>query len=142
MGVNALTDRPLDEGVGGAAVIGGALGAVGRTISSLRQVKLFRAVKNSELEDIQATGAFRNPAGVEGKFFSTTAGGAAQFARMASSTIDKGQTFTIVATSARRSLISTGMRATVDRGISTVVIPTSRLTQLASPRIFPFTPVP
>jgi len=37
-------------------------------------------VTQGELDDIAATGAFRNPLGIESKYFSTTSEGAASYA--------------------------------------------------------------
>ena len=46
-------------------------------------ITLWRAVKPTELADIQATGVFRNLGSAEGKYFSTTAEGAASYAKQA-----------------------------------------------------------
>jgi RHS repeat-associated protein len=101
---------------------------------------LFRAVMDKELDDL-AEGAFRNPAGIEVKYFSETAEGAASYARQAHRAFGDGP-FTIVETRIPSNLITSGMRVTVDRGIRTIVVPTEALPQLIRPTIWNYTPLP
>jgi hypothetical protein len=104
---------------------------------------LFRAVNPTELEDITAnSGAFRNPPGVEVKYFSTSPEGAASYARQTFGTGLYEGPYTVVGTQIPSSMITPEMTVTVDRGISTVVVPTQTLPALEPARIFNFTPLP
>jgi hypothetical protein len=102
---------------------------------------LYRAVTHGELGDIAASGAFRNPFGIENKYFSTSAEGAASYARQASRAFGEGP-FTIVETRIPTNAITPQMRSIVDRGIPTVTVPTQELDRLATPRIWNHMPVP
>lgn len=66
---------------------------------------LYRAVMNSELDDIVSSGAFRNPAGIEQKYFSATAEGAASYARQAFGKMGDTSPYTIIRTDAPSSLL-------------------------------------
>lgn len=110
-----------------------ATAGAGAGVAALATTTLYRAVSATELAELMATGTFRNLPGLEAKYFSTTLAGARQYADMAAKAF--GEALTIVRTSIPTSAISPTMRATVDRGIPTVVLPTSRLPQLASPKV-------
>ena len=113
---------------------GGASRLTGATRGS--STSLFRAVGPDELSDIQNLGRFRNPAGSEVKFFSTAEEGASSFARQSSRAFGDGP-FTIIETRIPTRAITPEMRAVVDRGIDTVVVPTRSLDILSTPRILP-----
>jgi RHS repeat-associated protein len=104
-------------------------------------IPLFRAVMQSELDDVISQQAFRNPFGIEVKYFSATAEGAASYARQAHRAFGDGP-FTLVETRIPANLVNSTMRATVDRGINTVTVPTELLPQLSRPRIWNFSPLP
>lgn len=93
--------------------------------------RLYRAVLGDELSDIAERQAFRNPSGIESKYFSTSAEGAASYARQAAHAFGEGP-FTIIETSIASNLITRQMRVTVDRGVSTVVLPTRLLPSLGA----------
>jgi len=101
-----------------------------------RAQPILRAVTSAELESIQSLGAFVNPAGIETKYFSTTLQGAQSYAAQAASRFGEGP-FTMVQTSIPSNLVSTEMRATVDRGIPTVTIPSETLPMLSPPQVLP-----
>jgi hypothetical protein len=96
---------------------------------------------NSELKDIGAKQAFWNIEGLEVKYFSTSAEGAASYARQAAKSFGDGP-FTIVETSIPSRMISPSMRVTVARGVQSVVVPTSSLPALSTPQVWIFVPVP
>ncbi len=130
-------DPPLEnvypEGflIGAGGAIKGAVGLV----DSLASTTLYRAVSQAERADLSVVGAFRNIAGIESKYFSTTLEGALQYSNMAAKAF--GDTLTVVRTSIPTRSIVEGMRVTVDRGIPAVVVPTSKSPQLAAPRLVP-----
>jgi RHS repeat-associated protein len=109
--------------------------AIGVGLDTLATTTLYRAVTQSELADLLATNAFRNVAGIESKYFSTTLQGAQKYSQMAEKAF--GESHTIVRTSIpTRSIPSTGrVPGGVDGGIPTVVLPTSRLPALSPPRL-------
>ena len=108
---------------------------------------LFRAVSPAELDDLTANSwGFRNPPGIEVKYFSTDAEGAASYARQ---TYQRGGLlyegpYTVVETRIPTSSITPEMIPPfgVDRGISTVVVPTEQLPLLTPARPLNFTPLP
>ena len=117
---------------------------VARTAEAGESVPLFRAVEPAELADIQAREAFRNPFGIEVKFFSTTLEGAAQEAR-GLSRLTGGKPFTLVETAIPRNrlrLLPEGNTLQVDTGVPTVVLPTEFLPALSRPRALNFAPIP
>jgi hypothetical protein len=120
---------------GDVAMVGSMLQSGGATEPP---VQLWRAVKDAELTDIQTTGIFRNPPGIENKYFTTTLDGAIQFGEMASNAFGDGP-YTIVQTSIGADLITPEMSVVVDRGIPTVVVPTEVLPELSPPTILPIT---
>lgn len=103
--------------------------------------QLYRTVMQTELDDIASRGAFRNPAGIEVKYFSTSPEGAASYARQAARGFGDGP-FTLVETSIPTRLIAPEMRVVVDRGVDTVVVPTQSLPSLSAPQVWDFMPVP
>ena len=104
---------------------------------------MYRAVNPEELGDLMSrSGAFRNPPGCEVKYFSETAAGAALYARQAFGTGLYEGPYTIVRTEILSHLIHPFMRATTDRGILTVVVPTALLLRLSPAQPLLFTPLP
>ena len=107
--------------------------------------KLYRAVKQAELDDIAASsGKFKNPAGIESKYFSKSPEGAASYAKQ---TYQRGGAlyegpYTIVETKIPTSSIKPDMTVSVDRGISTVVVPSNKLPSLAPGRPLNYSPIP
>ena len=101
---------------------------------------LWRAVKPAELADIQATGVFRNLGSAEGKYFSTTAEGAASYAKQAFYGF-KDPPYTLIKTAAPVSLLQQLGIQVVDREIPTVVIPNVALPGLI-PQILHYFPLP
>jgi RHS repeat-associated protein len=100
-------------------------------------IRLYRAVTQAELADLNVnSGKFRNPAGIETKYFSTTEEGAACYARQAyraGEPIYEGP-YTIVETEIPSAAISAEMRVTVDRGVNTIVVPSGSLPLLSPAR--------
>lgn len=106
-------------------------------------VELRKAVTPAELRDLaRQAGVFRNPPGVEVKYFSETAEGAASYAQHTFGTGLYEGPYTIVSTEIAAHLITPLMRATTDRGIPTVVVPTDLLPRLSPAHQLPFTPLP
>ena len=103
---------------------------------------LYRAVNPEELCDLmRRSGGFRNLPGFEVKYFSDTAAGAALYARQACGTGLYEGPYTIVSTEILSHLIDPLMRATTDRGILTVVVPTALLPRLSPAQPLPFPPL-
>jgi RHS repeat-associated protein len=106
---------------------------------------LFRAVNPAELADLGANaGVFKNPPGIEVKYFSETAEGATSYARQAyqaGGLLYQGP-YTVVRTQIPSDLITPIMRQVVDRGVPSVVVPTELLPMLAPTQALPFTPLP
>ena len=130
-------------------VLGESIGALaGRAVGWLdgllpganNTTPLYRAVMNSELDDIGRIRAFRNPAGIENKYFSTTAEGAASYGSQAYGKFGDTSPYTIIMTDAPTSIVPRVIP--VDGGVPSVVIPTYSLPQLSTPQILPFSPVP
>lgn len=101
---------------------------------------LYRAVNPEELADIQATGQFINRGSAMGKYFSTSPQGVASYARQAVSALGD-EPYAMVSTRISSGSITPIMRATVDGGISSVVVPNSMLSDLV-PSIHNYMPVP
>jgi RHS repeat-associated protein len=136
-------DQFLREGELTFAALGGIvpMGGVSRVAAAESgTTSLFRAVMQKELDDL-AEGVFRNPTGIEVKYFAETAEEAASYARQASRAFGDGP-FTIIETRINTKLITPLMRVTVDRGISTVTVPTELLPQLIRPKIWTHSPLP
>ena len=102
---------------------------------------LYRAVIEPELEGIQILQEFENPYGIESKYFSTNPEGAASYAKQAYQAFGDGP-FTLVKTGIPTNLITEEMLVYVDRGISTVVVPTELLSSLVTPEVLNVTPLP
>jgi len=121
-------------GIGGAAE-GGAVAA------SDKLVTIYRAVGPAELASISKTNALSSVAGLEGKYFTTSAEAAASYARQAVKAFGD-PAYTIVSTRVPQSVLNLpGITATVDRGIPAYVIPNKNLQGLA-PKILNYSPVP
>jgi len=109
--------------------------------------QLFRAVSESELQDLSArSGAFRNPPGTEVKYFATSPEGAASYARQ---TFQRGGAlyegpYTIVESEIATSAVTPEMVVLggVDRGIGTIVVPTEGLPLLKPATPLNYTPIP
>ena len=102
---------------------------------------LYRMVTAAELDDIRRLGAFRNPFGLENKYFAIAAESAAAYAQQAHKAFGDGP-FTMVATTMPTHSITSDMRVTVDRGLATVIVPTQQLSELSPPQVFSYTPLP
>ena len=101
---------------------------------------LWRAVKPAELADMQTTGVFRNLGSAEGKYFATTAEGAASYAKQAFYGF-QDPPYTLIRVEAPGSLLQQlGIQA-VDRGIPAVVVPNQALPRL-TPQILDYFPLP
>jgi RHS repeat-associated protein len=137
--------KPLLEGVAFVMLsvlpMNFSAGAVARVTPTTRA--LYRAVTSEELATIvNSGGRFVADAG-GGKYFATTAEGAAQYARMASRAFGDGP-YTIVRTTIERGLLRALPDATVvvDRGIGTVRLPGSALPRLGPAEILLAAPLP
>ena len=125
----------------------GILGILGRDAAEGAAIKggnkaltsLWRAVNPEELIDIQS-GIFRNLGSAEGKYFSTTAEGAASYAKQAVFGFGD-QPYTLIKTEIQGSLFRQLTVQSVDRGIPAVVVPNSLLPGL-TPRILNYFPLP
>ena len=102
---------------------------------------LYRMVTAAELDDIRRSGAFRNPFGIENKYFAIAAEGATSYAQQAYKAFGDGP-FTMVETTIPTRSITPDMRVTVDRNIATVIVPTPKLSQLSPPHVLSYTPLP
>jgi RHS repeat-associated protein len=100
---------------------------------------LYRAVMNPELDDILASGAFRNPVGIESKYFSTSAEGAASYAKQAFGKFGDTSPYTLIQTEVPNSLLPGAIN--VDRGIQTIVLPSEALPGLV-PKVLNSAPIP
>jgi hypothetical protein len=104
---------------------------------------LWRSVKGEELADVEKLGIFRaSPTGSEGKYFSETAEGAADYARQAYGTWPKEGSYTLLETSIPKEFLSEYPRIIVDGGIPTRVIPNELLPYLNPPIIHNSIPIP
>ncbi len=110
----------------------------------IKTKQLFRAVKPAELEQIKQTRTFQlSKQSVEGKYFSSKEG-ASQYARQAYrafATIDGYEPYTIVKTSISEEHIDDSWKVVVDSGIETIVVPSTDLPKLATPKILNFCPL-
>jgi hypothetical protein len=97
---------------------------------------IYRAVRDPELKQIERTGRFENPEGLEVKYFAETKAGAQQYGNMAEKAFKDGP-YTIVETTIPESLLTAETTVVVDSGISTVVVRTEQLPQLSSPAMHP-----
>jgi hypothetical protein len=101
---------------------------------------LYRAVGPAELEDIQATGAFRNLGSAEGKYFTTSGEAASSYGKQAVGAFGDPP-YSLVQTRVPNSIFEGLSPATVDRGIPAWVIPSERLPGL-TPNVMNYMPIP
>lgn len=101
---------------------------------------LWRAVKPDELADILRTGAFRNLGSAEGKYFSTTAEGAASYAKQAFYGFGDPP-YTLVRTEVPNSLLRQVPISLVDRNVPAIVLPNNALSGLV-PQVLGHAPIP
>jgi|GEM_PF-2258612 len=94
---------------------------------------LYRAVKPDELKDIQNSNKFRNPEGIESKYFSSTEEGAEKYGKMAEQSFGDPP-YTTVKTTIPTKEIDSNMKVDVDRGIPAIVVPTKKLHLLSPPK--------
>lgn len=112
-------------GIGGAAE-GGAIAASNKLIT------VYRAVGPAELASISKTNALTSLAGLEGKYFTTSAEAAASYARQAVKGFGD-PAYTIISTRVPQNVLNLpGITATVDRGIPAYVIPNKHLQGLVT----------
>lgn len=109
----------------------GRLGLFGRGVE---YIDLYRAIKPAELQQIIETGGFENPYGIERKYFSTSLEGAKQFAKMAEKAFGD-EPYSYIKTQIPRTVVTDILKANVDRGINTIVVPTENLFQLSNVEI-------
>ncbi|WP_164928463.1 polymorphic toxin-type HINT domain-containing protein [Gloeobacter violaceus] len=110
-------------------------------------ISLYRAVLDKELQDIKSSGVFRNPYGIEIKYFSVTAEGAARYARSQFINRPFEGPYTLLRTRVPSSLLANPQvtRLILDRGIGgvdTVTIPTELLKNLSPPTMLRAAPLP
>lgn len=101
---------------------------------------LYRAVGPAELADIQATGALRSIAGLEGKYFTTSAEAASSYAKQAVRAFGDPP-YTLIRTDVPNSIFRGLTPVSVDRGIPAWVIPNDRLPGLI-PKYLDSMPIP
>jgi len=101
---------------------------------------LYRAVDGAELTSIGKDGFTPSPSGLEGKYFSSTVGGAAQYAQ--DSFAQTGTATTIVQTFAPASVIQQSYQGILDRTVPFVYVPNACLPQLMSTTALNYSPVP
>ena len=101
---------------------------------------LWRAVNPAELADIEAIGVFRNLGAAEGKYFSTTAEGAASYAKQAFYGF-KDPPYALIRTEVPTRVLQQLSIQVVDRGVPAVVIPNQALPGLM-PQILSYFPLP
>jgi RHS repeat-associated protein len=104
--------------------------------AAVSTTSLFRAVLPAEAESIGAAGAWSNPFGIEVKYFSTSLEGAQSYASQATAAYGDGP-FSLYGTEMPTAAITPEMQVTVDRGISTVAVPTGDLPKLTPPQAAP-----
>ena len=123
---------------------GRALNAFGSFLGRNKPYPLARAMGPAELAEIEATGGvFRNPLGIERKYFAETPEGAASYARQAYEGDLYQGPYTIVNSSIPRRHITSEMRTTVDRGgIPTIVVHSNDLPLLRPGMPLPYSPMP
>lgn len=91
-----------------------------------------------ELADIRAQGIFRNLGSAEGKYFSTTAEGAASYAKQAVKGFGDPP-YTLIRTDVPNNLLPRAL--TVDRNVPAVVLPNNVLPTL-KPQVLNYFPIP
>jgi hypothetical protein len=96
----------------------------------------FLRSKGSKTPDVLTAGNLgSNIEGTESKYFADSLKGARSYADQALEAF--GDVLTVVQTRIPVSAITLEMRVTVDRGINAVVVPTSKLQQLAPAKVVP-----
>ena len=128
----AVIGAGLGFGLGKVAILAGK--ALGKTAT------LWRAVKPQELLDIKLNGIFRNLGSAEGKYFSSTAEGAASYARQAVKSFGDPP-YTIVKTEVPSKLLNKLDHVLVDREVPGVFVPDNSLQGL-TPVILNHSPLP
>jgi hypothetical protein len=104
-------------------------------------VALYRAVQPHELADIQASGRFvRGRSSIEGKYFTTTAQGAASYAKQAFYGFGD-DAYTLVRTAVSSQIFSELDIHTVDMNVPSVII-AEEVLPLLQPEILNFFPMP
>jgi RHS repeat-associated protein len=145
---------PLLDPVGLAAGLfvgpaAGAFNAVRTRIAARGTTTLFRAVQTAELQSIESSaGAFSNVAASSGgKYFATTAEGAAQYAKMAVEGFGD-DAYHFVSATIRTKVLDAILKArpdataVVDRGIQTIRLPEAFLGQLGPARVMTSVSIP
>jgi hypothetical protein len=147
---DALALAPFyDEVAAVAAEVAEGIGAeaadlvsssIGEGAAEEGTTSLYRAVGPAELEDIQATGAFRNLGWAEGKYFTTSGEAASSYARQAVNSFGD-RPYTIVQSNVPNSVLKGMSPVNVDGGIPAYVIPNESLPSL-TPNIMNYSPIP
>ncbi|GAB2913756.1 DUF6531 domain-containing protein [Streptomyces mayteni] len=123
----------------------GLLSCTGR-LDRLRpgEMYVYRAVQNAELNQISRTRTFQNPAGIEVKYFSDTAEGAAAYARQMYGRFPDEGPYTMVRSTIRTDAIPDLSRVDLVEagGIAALAIPTEILESMGRIRILPSMPIP
>lgn len=133
---NDADQRALGQAVGQGTFVAGAMVAP----FAKGTTTLYRAVGPAELADIQATGELRSLAGLEGKYFTTSAEAASSYARQAVRAFGDPP-YTLIRTEVPNSIFRGLTPVTVDRGIPAWLIPNSRLAGL-TPKVLDFMVIP
>ena len=95
------------------------------------ELLLFRAVEYQEYEQVMRDQVFRNPMGINVKYFATDIDGAVKFATLANKTLDVG--FRVIQSSIGFEDLTPDMHISVDGSINAVVVTTEKLPQLSQP---------
>ena len=134
--------RAVWNGIKEATILGISGAAEGSAVAaSDKLVTVYRAVGPAELASISKTNALSIVAGLEGKYFTTSAEAAASYARQAVKAFGD-PAYTIVSIRVPQSVLNLpGITATVDRGIPAYVIPNKNLQGL-TPKILNYSPPP
>lgn len=123
----------------------GLLSCTGR-LDKLRpgEMYLYRAVQNAEFDQIMRTRTFMNPAGIEVKYFSTTAEGAAAYAREMFRKFPNEGPYSLVRSTIRTDAIPemSRVRLVEAGGIDALALPTEVLEEMGRIRILPSMPIP
>jgi RHS repeat-associated protein len=110
------------------------------------EMYLYRAVQDGELRELLQTRRFANPAGIEVKYFSTTAEGAAAYARQAFRSWPAEGAYTLVRAVIHQDAINPASLiehlADAGGGIDALALSTEELAHMGRVRILPFMPIP
>jgi RHS repeat-associated protein len=117
----ALSVFAAGDSVPGVSSAGGVFGFAAKGTTTL-----YRAVGPAELASINKSGAFLNIAGIEGKYFTTSAAEASAYAKQAVRAFGDAP-YTTVRTQVPNSFLKGLSPVTVDGGIPAWVLPTDRL---------------